>query len=170
MNAFLKRIVPLAVGAMLVGAVPASAQRHGDEAAEHRGGHLRGSFWYGGPYYWYGGWGPWGPWYPGSYAYVAHPYSDVKTDVTPKDAAVYVDGYYAGRAADYDGVFKRLHVAPGGHAITFYLPGFKTVTQQVYVRPDSTLKMKADLEHLPAGKTSAPVPTPERPRVREGTR
>ena len=36
----------------------------------------------------------------------------VKTDVTPKQTEVYVDGYYAGVADDFDGAFKRLHTSP----------------------------------------------------------
>jgi len=108
----------------------------------------------------------WGPWYPYGYAYPssAYPYSDtnIKTQVTPKAAEVYVDGFYAGQADDFDGVFKRLHVAPGGHAITLYLNGFRTTTQEVYVRPDSTFKLNATMEPLAPGETSAPVPEPAR--------
>ena len=72
------------------------------------------------------------------YPYVGRSYGDVRTQVTPKQAQVYVDGFYAGVAADFDGVFKRLHLTPGGHIITLYLDGYRTVTQNVYVRPDST--------------------------------
>jgi hypothetical protein len=106
-----------------------------------------------------------GPWYPYGYAYPynVRPEADIRTEVTPKDTAVYVDGYYAGHADDFDGVFKRLHVAPGGHSITFHLEGFRTVTQDVYVRPDSTFKMNTAMERLAAGETSAPVPAPNRP-------
>ena len=108
----------------------------------------------------------WGPWYPYSYGYgypyTTRPEADIKTDVMPKDAEVYVDGYYAGHANDFDGVFKRLHVAPGGHSITFHLQGFRTVTENVFVRPDSTFKMNATMERLAAGETSAPVPSPIR--------
>jgi hypothetical protein len=102
----------------------------------------------------------WRPWYPYAYAYPIGVQADIRTAVTPKDTEVYVDGYYAGRAADFDGVFKRLHVTPGGHAVTFHLDGFRTVTQDVYVRPDSTFKMSEKMERLPAGEASTPVPAP----------
>ena len=35
-------------------------------------------------------------------------YGDVRLMVRPRDAAVYVDGYYAGVVDDFDGVFQRL--------------------------------------------------------------
>ena len=58
-----------------------------------------------------------GPYYP-PYPYGGYriePESDLRFKVTPKEAAVYVDGYYAGVVDDYDGVFQRLHVTPGQH-------------------------------------------------------
>src|SRR5262245_33537717 len=49
----------------------------------------------------------WGPWYPYGYGYTVsgRPSADIKTSVTPKQAEVFVDGYYAGRADDFDGAF-----------------------------------------------------------------
>jgi hypothetical protein len=112
----------------------------------------------------------WGPWYPYPYGYAytdpSAPQASVKTEVTPKDAQVYVDGYYAGEAREFDGVFKHLNVSPGGHTITLYLDGFRTATQDVYVRPDSTFTLKATMDHLVAGETSAPVPAPVHERAR----
>ena len=100
------------------------------------------------------------PYYPYPGSAVGSAYGDVRTDVTPKQAQVYVDGFYAGVAGDFDGVFKRMHLAPGGHAITLYLEGYRTVTQDVYVRPDATFKLNDTMERLSAGETSAPPPPP----------
>jgi hypothetical protein len=102
----------------------------------------------------------------GYYPYARYPYvegrsyGDVRTEVTPKNAEVYVDGFYAGVVSDFDGAFKRLHLTPGGHAITLYLDGYRTVTQNVYVRPDSTFKLNDTMERLAAGQASAPPPAP----------
>jgi hypothetical protein len=85
---------------------------------------------------------------------------DLKTEVKPKQTEVYVDGYYAGIADDYDGAFQRLHTSPGGHAITLRLEGYRTVTQNIYVRPDSTSKLKATMEKLAPGEVSEPAPEP----------
>jgi PEGA domain-containing protein len=106
------------------------------------------------PYYWYAR-----PYY--GYPYAVG-YGDVRTQITPKQAEVYVDGFYAGTAGDFDGVFKRLHLMPGGHAITLYLPGYRTITHDVYVRPDSTVKVSDTMERLASGQASTPPPEPMR--------
>jgi len=92
-------------------------------------------------------------------------YGDVRTPITPKQAEVYVDGFYAGTADDFDGVFKRLHRMPGGRAITLHLPGYRTITHDVYVRPDSTVKVSDTMERLEGGQASAPPPEPMWQRV-----
>jgi len=55
--------------------------------------------------------------YPPIYPYPAYRYgfaeADLRVKVKPKDAAVYIDGYFAGKVEDYDGTFERLHVEPG---------------------------------------------------------
>jgi hypothetical protein len=147
------RVVTLTVGLMLVGALAVSAQPRRAAVVVVPRVHVYTPFFYD---------GFWGPWYPYAYSYYGRSEADIKTEVTPKDAEVYVDGYYAGHADDFDGVFKRLHVAPGGHAITLHLEGFRTVTKDVYARPDSTFKMKTTMERLAAGESSAPVPSPSR--------
>ena len=103
-----------------------------------RGGYyLADPFWYGYPWYGYGGWYPYQ--YPvGGYPYpvryrFAEPDSAVRLEVTPKDAEVFVDGYYAGIVDDFDGVFQRLRVPPGQHEITLYREGYRTVHQTVYL-------------------------------------
>src|SRR5262245_39277009 len=49
--------------------------------------------------------------------------SSVRLEVKPRDAEVFVDGYSAGHADDFDGVFQRLRLRPGSHEITLYLNG-----------------------------------------------
>jgi hypothetical protein len=121
------------------------------------------------PYYYDPFWGPYYPWvgdsymgYPYAvYPYDSHPTTDVKVKVTPKDADVYVDGYYAGRAGTLEGILKRLHATPGGHAITVHLEGYRTITEHVYLAPGSTYTLHEAMEKLAAGETSAPVPVPQ---------
>ena len=48
-------------------------------------------------------------------------------EVKPKEAEVYVDGYYAGIVDDFDGTFQRLRVEPGEHEIELWLDGYRTV-------------------------------------------
>jgi len=83
----------------------------------------------------------------------------LKTEITPKQTEVYVDGYYAGVADDFDGVFQRLYTSPGGHAVTLRLNGYRTITRNIYVRPDSTYKLRETMEKLAPGEVSEPVPS-----------
>jgi len=157
MSAVSKRVVIFTVGLTVLGAVSASAMpRHhavvvAPRVVVHR------------PFVYDPFWGPWGPYtYGYPYSYSVYPQASIRTEVTPKDAEVFVDGYYAGRVNDFDGALQRLHVTPGGHTITFYMDGFRTVSQDVYVRPDSTLKMDESTQRLAPGQQSAPVPVPNR--------
>ena len=116
-------------------------------------------------YYPYWGY-PYG--YPYAYPYGGAYYSltssgDVKTKITPKQTEVYVDGYYAGVADDFDGTFQGLHTSLGGHIVTLRLDGYRTVTENIYVRPGSTYKLTETMEKLAPGEVSKPVPVPTLP-------
>ncbi len=95
----------------------------------------------------------------------AVPDAAVKFDVKPKQAQVYVDGFYAGIVDDYNDWYERLYTAPGGHEITLFLEGYRTHTQRAYLAPDHTFKVKFQMEKLPAGETAErPPPPPPPPR------
>jgi hypothetical protein len=102
--------------------------------------------------------------YPPIYPYPAYRYgfaeADLRVKVKPKDAAVYVDGYFAGKVEDYDGAFERLHVEPGQHEITVYLDGYRSLHQRLYLSPNSTRKIEGNLEKLMPGDQAEPVPQP----------
>jgi PEGA domain len=159
MGAVPKYVIALTAALTLASAATANAQaRRGAVVVVPRAEIVR-------PFFYDPFWGPW-PLYGYGYPYMVRPNTEIRTHVTPKSADVYVDGYYAGQAEDFDGVFKKLHVSPGGHAVTLYEPGFRTTTQEVYVRPDSTFKMNVTMEPLSNGEVSAPVPVPARPSRR----
>jgi len=98
------------------------------------------------------------PPYP-AYNYAA-PESNLRIKVRPREASVYVDGYFAGRVDEFDGAFERLHVAPGGHEITIYLEGFRSLKRQLYLNPNNTRTIEGTLEKLAAGEPLEPVPAP----------
>jgi hypothetical protein len=91
--------------------------------------------------------------------------ADARVQVTPRQTQVYVDGYLAGVADDFDGVFQRLHVRPGGHEITLYLDGHRPVTERIYFSAGRTQKIKASMVPLGAGEPVPPRPQPA-PRAR----
>ncbi len=102
------------------------------------------------------------PLYPpyGAYRY-SQPESNLRVNVKPKDASVYVDGYFAGKVEEFDGRFQRLHVLPGEHEITIYLEGYRSLKQRLYLSPNSTRTIDGALERRAAGEPEEPQPTPD---------
>lgn len=98
--------------------------------------------------------------YPPPVPYWIGAESDLRLAVTPREAMVYVDGYLAGVVDDFDGVFQRLHVAPGEHEITLYLQGYRTIRQRLYLSPNGSRKISETMEKLGAGEAMEPPPTP----------
>ena len=123
-------------------------------------GRLRSWYQYPGPYP-----GPYGPY--GRYDFSG----SVRIQVTPSHAQVFVDGYYAGEVDDFDGVFQRLRVRPGGREIAIYLEGHRTMRRAIYVRPGETEHIRGALEPLGPGETSElpePGESPEVDAPRQG--
>jgi len=104
---------------------------------------------------------------PAPYGYGYGPDSSLRVEVKPKEAAVYVDGYYAGIVDDFDGVFQRLHVVPGQHEVVIYLEGYRSLHQSLYLSPNSTRKILGTLERLEPGEPSEPPPVPLAPSAQQ---
>ena len=100
------------------------------------------------------------------------PGARVRLQVTPKDAAVYVDGLYAGIVDDFDGPTERLPLSPGPHEIVVHLAGYRTAHEQVDLGGHATYRIRYAMEKLAAGETSeappAPVPQAANPPVAAG--
>jgi len=106
--------------------------------------------------YYSGFYDPWyGYGYPsGGYGYPPSVYNypgdgELRLKIRPRDAQVFVDGYYVGIVDDFDGVFQRLHLEPGPHRIEVRAPGYETLTFDVRIRFDDTTKFEGDLRRLP---------------------
>lgn len=115
----------------------------------------------GGLGYGYGyGYGAYGYGYGDNYGYAPAPYygggggggyrqgndgEQIRTLVDPAKTRVYVDGYYAGVADDFDGMFQRLNVSPGRHDITLKLEGYASHTFSVYPGGGETIKLRWDM-------------------------
>lgn len=95
--------------------------------------------------------------YPAPYPYVSPvygvpgyvPYGGLRLDVTPRHAAVLVDGYYAGVIDDFDGRFERAPLAAGPHRIDIEAPGYETLAFDVNVLPGQTIRYRGDLRPVP---------------------
>ena len=79
------------------------------------------------PYTWYPpsyNSGYYGGYYGGGYSGGGYFEGELRIDVSPRFAEVYVDGYFAGRVDDFDGVFQALKLEEGAHHIQIVAPGF----------------------------------------------
>lgn len=146
----------------------AYAQRHRGHGVYVRAGIASPWSYYYGPFFdpfWY----PYPIYFPpyGWYGFGQGVTSAVRIQVTPRDAKVYVDGYYAGVVDDFDGTFQRLRLPPGKHEIRLFLPGYHSITETVYLSPESTYNMKGELTRLGAGEPeeTPPVPPAQPPPV-----
>ena len=157
-----KRIVLVTVFiGLAIAAVPQPSDAQVRGRARIMVGGYFGPLWYD-PWWGYGFYQP-GPYPYPPYGYGRNPEAALRLDVQPKDAAVYVDGYYVGIVDDFNGVFQRLHVAPGEHDLTLYRDGYRTVAQHLYVTPDSTFKVKYRMQPLVPGEAPEPRPVPSNP-------
>lgn len=108
--------------------------------------------------YRYGGYSGYG------YSQFYGPESSLRLQVSPRNTEVFVDGYYAGTVDDFDGVFQRLRLEPGEHDVTLYLPGHRTLTQQILLQPNRTFRVTHTMVPLAANDTPDPRPVPADPR------
>jgi hypothetical protein len=92
----------------------------------------------------------------GGYRYL----SSVRVQATPREAQVYVDGYFVGLVDDFDGWSQRLRLEPGEYEIQLYLEGYRPISEKILLRPDSTYKLRRTMEKLGAGEPEPPRPQP----------
>lgn len=144
------------------------------------------SFYYGySPYYYYPGFWP-GYVYPGSYDPPSYrmTYEDpnnrsssnsqlawLRLDVQPREASVYIDGQYAGKASEFAAGKKLLPVSPASHTLRFEAEGYQTSVVDLKVNPLQTLDV---MQILHPGKSlpdtaSPPPPAAAPPRNADRT-
>jgi hypothetical protein len=138
--------------------------------------------WYGPRYYgWNFGYSGYSPYYYSGYYGYSPYYHRYRADragalrilVEPNKTRVYVDGYYAGIADDFDGIFQRLHLSPGRHDISLRLEGYRTHNLKIYVPYDHTIKVHHDMMQGASGESTSDVigdPADERYARRERER
>ena len=74
------------------------------------------------------------------------PTGKLRLRIEPKDAAVYVDGYYAGIVDDFDGHFQHLDLSAGPHRVEIRAPGYVTLVFDVVVAPHRTIQYRGELQ------------------------
>ena len=109
------------------------------------GGFGLGYFYYD-PYTWY-------PYDYGAYRFqgygYGYPIGELRLQVRPRDGEVYVDGYYAGRVDDFDGMWQALELEAGGYSIEIVAPGFEPIEFDVRIQPGRKVTYRNELRRLP---------------------
>jgi hypothetical protein len=101
------------------------------------------------------------PYPPYGWAYRYDDTGSARIQGTPKQAEVYVDGYYVGTVDDFDGALQRLHVERGEHVLLIYLEGYRTIREKVLFTRGGTLKLSYAMQPLAAGEAQEPRPKPD---------
>jgi len=70
---------------------------------------------------------------------------ELRLKVKPREAEVYVDGYYEGIVDDFDGVFQRLHVPAGPHHVEIRANGYEPIFFDVQVEPNQATTYRGEL-------------------------
>jgi hypothetical protein len=78
--------------------------------------------------------------YPGADA------AELRLDIRPKRAAVYVDDGYLGHGSDFGGRFHSMLVSPGKHRLRVTLDGYRTYETEINVLASQKSQMKIVLE------------------------
>ena len=128
------KVAGLLLGASLIVTLPASA------AVRFGGGFFVGPAF--GPLGWYGPafYGPYAP-YPVYYANLGQ----VKLSTNVKDADVYINNAYAGKAAK----LKSIWLAPDGYNLEIRAAGYAPYAERVYVMAGKTIRVDAQLSAAP---------------------
>lgn len=71
--------------------------------------------------------------------------SEVRLDVHPGRAAVFLDDYFAGTVDEYYGVEHAMLVVPGKHRLKIALGGYKTFETEVELLPHQKFELRTDL-------------------------
>jgi hypothetical protein len=157
----------LALATLAFAAFASEASADGRHGRGHPGygpsvGFYGSAFWPGWGFY--APFGPYWSWwaYPVPYVVPTAERVGLRLEVEPPETEVYVDGYLAGTADEFDGLFQRLHVTPGEHVIELYLDGHQSAREDLYASPGTSYKIRHEMLPLAAGE-AAPV----RPRPRE---
>jgi len=92
--------------------------------------------------------------YYGDYGY---PTGELRLQVRPRDAQVFIDGGYAGTVDDFDGTFQSLRLEGGEYQVEIVLPGYEPLDFDVRITPGEKVTYKGDL--LPE-QQGQPFPEP----------
>ncbi len=103
------------------------------------------------PYYSGGGYGGYGGG-SGGYSYQGSRASQdtggLRLKLKPRDAKVYIDGYFVGTVDSFDGLFQKLGLEAGGHRVELRADGYETLEFEVLITPRESVTYKGELKRI----------------------
>ena len=101
------------------------------------------------PFGWnYGDYAGWGGGGGGGGSYGGQQMGSIRLKVKPSNAAVFVDGYYAGTVDDFDNSFQKLSIALGTHRIEMSAPGYQPLIVEMDIVDFDTITYEGRLEPI----------------------
>jgi hypothetical protein len=79
--------------------------------------------------------------------------SQIKLQVTPERAAVFLDDGFAGTVQEFGGIGRGMLVSPGKHRVKIALPGYQAFETEVNLLPHQKITIKTNL--IPGSITQA---------------
>jgi hypothetical protein len=70
----------------------------------------------------------------------------ISFEITPANAAVFVDGTYVGTAEEFGPAEQPLDLAPGHHRVELSAPGYRTTTSDADVQPRQVIPFQGTLQ------------------------
>ena len=97
----------------------------------------------------------WSPGYSGydyyrfsGYGY-GYPTGELRLQVRPRHAEVYVDGYFAGHVDDFDGTFQALRLEEGPYKVEIVAPGYEPLEFDIRIQPGRKITYRGELRPRP---------------------
>jgi hypothetical protein len=77
-----------------------------------------------------------------------HDTGNLRLKIKPREAQVFVDGYYVGVIDSFDGIFQRLGLDAGGHRVEIRAEGYEPLQFEVLITPGETVTYKGELKRI----------------------
>ena len=71
--------------------------------------------------------------------------AELKLDIKPDRAAVFLDDGYVGHASHFGGAFRSMLLTPGKHRIKIALPGYRTFETEINLLPGQKAEVETEL-------------------------
>lgn len=70
----------------------------------------------------------------------------LRLEISQKEAAVYIDGFYVGAVEDFNGPTEQITLPPGPHHLELRAAGYQTLTFDVNVQPGKTITYRTPMQ------------------------